>query len=222
MAFAAIRATIASVENRGTAGGVEGIANFLQFQHEVRTPTSKLIFDPKWAGVSTPIKFFSPAHYQRIVNNKPADPAEEYKGLPASGTPAKALQAHAGGLSAFQPEGSGIRRYPLQQVSPRWHSDLKQEITSEISDDSYLELKSINELGQSILNYFKKTVWGSPETIGNVSLLGSGSQAFNLYYVTHGSDSKPKSLAEMRDIAKDAYEDTFKDLERKINNVVGA
>ena len=222
MAFAAIRATIASVENRGTAGGVEGIANFLQFQHEVRTPTSKLIFDPKWAGVSTPIQFFSPAHYQRITTNKPADLTEEYKGLPAPGTPAKALQAHAGGLSAFQPKGSGVDRYPLQQVSPRWHSDLKQEISSEISDDSYLELKSIDELGQSILDYFKKTVLGSPETIGNVSLLGSGSQAFNLYYVTHGSDGKPKSLADMKKLAEDAYEDTFKDLEAKINKVVGA
>jgi len=220
-AFAAINATIAAVRDRGASEGLEGIANFLEFQHEVRTSTSDLIFDPKWAGATSTVGFFSPKHHERIVGNSPADLTAEYQGLPAIGSPVKTLQAHAGGLSALQPEGAALRRFPLQQASPRWHTELKQAISSEMADDGYLELKSIRDLGDSIVGYFKKTVLGSSQTSGNVSLLGSGQQAFNLYYITHGSDGKPKSLNEMKSIAETAYERADKELEAKINKVVG-
>jgi hypothetical protein len=220
-AYAAINATIAAVRDRGAAGGLEGIANFLQFQHEVRTSTSDLIFDPKWAGTSSTVGFFSPGHYQRIISGTPADPDAEYEGLPAQGAPVKTLQAHAGGLSAFQPEGAGVGRYPLQQVSPRWHRELKQEISMELADDGHLELKSIEDLGNAVTGYFRTTVLGSPDNIGNLSLLGAGEQAFNLYYVTHGSDGRPKDLAAMTIIAREAYERADDELETRINKVLG-
>jgi hypothetical protein len=220
-AFAAINATIAAVRDRGAAGGLEGIANFLQFQHEVRTSTSDLIFDPKWAGTLSTVGFFSPGHHQRILSGTPADPDAEYEGLPAQGTPVKTLQAHAGGLSAFQPEGTGVGRYPLQQVSPRWHRELKQEISRELADDGYLELKSIEDLGKAVTGYFRKTVFGSSENIGNLSLLNPGRQAFNLYYVTHGSDGRAKDLAAMKIIAREAYERADDELETRINKVLG-
>ena len=214
----AIQATINSLESTGGTDEAEGFANFVQFQHLVRTPTNQLLFSPEYVagiGKDLEVHMLRTAHISKVERGQ-ALTAAEIASIKAKTAPA--IQAHAGGLNMVQikPDGSGIdTKVASQSASPRWHSDLQEKTSKALVEVGSLDLADMAALGKAITDFFEDTIFGPQAGLGKVKRHGG----FGEYRFSAGG-RETHTYAQIESQAHSRYAIADEDLRSKINKVL--
>ena len=214
----AIQATINSLQQTGDTDEVEGFANFVQFQHEVRTPTNRLLFSPEYVsdiGRDRNVHIITQSEITKLQGGTPLTD-EEVESVRAKVVPA--IQAHAGGLNMVQltADNSAVNEaVASQSASPRWHSDLQTETSDALVAVGSMDLADMNALGTAIKSFFDSTIFGPSSPLKNTGLHGG----FGEYRFSAGGGST-HTYAEIVDEAHERFAAAKSDLEEKIRNVM--
>jgi hypothetical protein len=195
--YAAIKATADSFKTRGDLDAPSGIANFVEFQNRVRTPTTNLVFQPNsFAEVeNAKLPYVSRLHHESRKPYASLTPEERNQFYPKTGpdfaSNVQVLQAHAGGLRARQDktreDKSGAEKdAPLdwtyaQNASPRWHIDLTEGIVSETPVSTNVEMRTMREVRQFILKFYDRTIWSGKRDLDRTE--------FDVYQLSGGAGS---------------------------------
>ncbi|SLN59802.1 hypothetical protein ROA7450_03102 [Roseovarius albus] len=199
-----ISATAAQLGSSGDTDPLQGLAKLLKFQHEVRTPTSKLIFKPNadLSNLGRTVPYYSEAHADAGVAF--ADMTAEQKKLyypeggPQHGDQIIVLQAHAGGLDAGKVEGAvKVRSDRLQWASPEWHRKLGEEVDQPIADNIASNSDG-TAIKTAILGFYRDTIWR-----GALPLEATGGRRFDLYFTS--TDSQWRSYDSLKSYASAAF-----------------
>jgi hypothetical protein len=213
--YAAITATAESFKTRGNLDAPSGIANFVEFQNRVRTPTTDLIFKPgSFPEVSNAeLPYVSRAHH---LSGKPYDkltPAEKTSFYPDSGPkygkPVPVLQAHAGGLRARAARGETLGWTYAQNASPRWHINLQANLTTVVAGN--VEMRSMREVRRAILAFYAETIWSGKGDLP--------STAFDVYQLS-GGGAADLSYGGVKGYAGTRYQESFSKLVEAMNEVL--
>lgn len=214
--YAAITATAGRFRSDGSLDLASGVANFIEFQNEVRTPTTDLVFKPgSFAEVSSAtLPYISRAHDLSGKGYDSLTPAEQASFYPASGprfgAPVPVLQAHAGGLRA-RAERAGVLDWTYaQNASPRWHINLQARITTTIGDN--VAMRAMNEVRDAILTFFRDTIWSDSPDLGDIS--------FDLYQ--QSGSSSVMGYAQVKNYAARVYQTNYDQLQSSMNRVLGS
>ena len=188
----------------------------MKFQHEVRTPTSKLIYKPFAAlnHLDRKIPYISTAHAQLGRPFNDLSEAEKSQAYPESGPEFKenisVLQGHAGGLDAGTLSSGQIARgEKLQWSSPDWHSQLEERISGPI-DDNIASTADGKAIRNAILDFYRDTIWQ-----GAQRLPASRRTHFDFYYTS--SDAQWRTYGQLKTYARSIYRDTLGQLETDMN-----
>jgi hypothetical protein len=219
LASRVIDVTAEKMARAGETLTVRGAFALIRFQHEVRTPTSDLMFQPGSAlpHLDRTINYLSPRHYQALLHG--VEPNEEqlasyYEGLPAETTPVPAIQAHAGGLRAFRRSGAAISDdVRLEAASTHWHGLLEERIHQPLSDFALSDAE-LNQWRAPIVDFFQETIWQ-----GAVPLPATQGARFDLYFLT--SRQAVLTYEGLRSHAGTAYAATLANLNADMERVLG-
>ncbi|MCQ0091218.1 DUF4157 domain-containing protein [Roseovarius sp. M141] len=214
-----LTATAARIESGGDVDSASGLAMLLKFQHEVRTPTSKLVFKPQsgLANADRTIPYFSKAHVNsgEAYNDLSADQKTEF--YPATG-PAHmeqvpVLQAHAGGLDAGTLAGGQVARgAQLQWSSPDWHGQLGDRLNGPINDNIASTADGL-AIKDAILGFYRETIWQGAQRLPAPKRVH-----FDFYYSS--SDAQWRTYGQLKDNSRRAYSATVDALESDITRVL--
>ncbi|WP_341368405.1 DUF4157 domain-containing protein [Yoonia sp. BS5-3] len=211
-----ISATASQLGTSGEADALQGLAKLLKFQHEVRTPTSHLIFKPNapLSQLGRTVKFYSKAHAESGIALADMSPDQRREYYPANGPQPEddiiVLQAHAGGLDAGKVEnGTRSRGERLQWASPEWHTKLADAVSQPI-DDNIASNADGGTIKTAIMGYYRDTIWQGATQLG-------GSHRFNLYYTS--SDSQWRDYEALKTYASGKYTEAESALETDMNKV---
>lgn len=227
MANQAIEASISQLDSDGLAPAV-GFANFVEFQHEVRTPTSDLIFDPVYVlGINPKSeRYVSADHFAAVSsgNMDGVDISTFYKSDgPQFGDELPTLQAHAGGLYSqhLNEAGTEIVERPALGSSPRWHEALRTKVSNALTSDGALTKTHMSNLGDAIREHFVATIL---DTGADASSLKSGGVGHGEYRLSGaaqaGFRNRVHSLDDMIAEAVRRHDRAWNDLDQKIKDVV--
>ena len=205
-------ATAQHIETTGELDSASGLAKLIQFQNEVRTNTSDLIFKPhsEFGGAGETVPFFSRAHADSNIPLSELTDAQMQAFYP-TGTPQpeddiRTLQAHAGGLDAGSASGgTRVRARELQQTSPAWHSALETSINQPISDN-LASTQDLSTISNVILSHYRSTIWQGAQRLPAVNRVH-----FDLYYTS--ADSQWRTYGQLKDHAARIYGEVLSDLE---------
>jgi hypothetical protein len=219
----AIEATLRQLTQPNTA--YEGIANFIQFMHLVRTPTSHLVFSPEYSEpkYSRPVNYLTAEHYAQVARRKtPLSKAEVdglYPSAPNRGTMMPTIQAHSGGLKVLtlDESGGGIEQTESSASSSTWHIALRSTVKDVLTKQLPLDHRDMRALGDSILGYFDETIFNKTS---DTSRLLRNSTGYGLYEFTGAGAATTLEFGEIVRIAIARQEQSRKDLEDKINAVI--
>ena len=217
-ASAILAATATQIEQTGALDPASGLAKLLRFQHEVRTPTSKLVFKPHagLAHADRTIPFISRAHANSGIAFADLTDVQRDDFYPTGGpghleeTPV--MQAHAGGLDAGTLSGGQLSRgAELQWSSPDWHIQLEQRLNRPI-DDNIASDADGPAIRNAILGYYRETIWQGAQRLPAPKRVH-----FDLYYTS--TDSQWRTYGQLKDHARRTYTQTVSDLETDMNRV---
>lgn len=215
-AASVISSTAARIGTDGETDALAGLAKLLRFQHEVRTPTSHLIFKPNasLSQLGRTVPYFSRAHADSGISGEltPEQRQQYYpEGGPQARDPIVVLQAHAGGLDAGVVEnGTRAQGDKLQWASPEWHSQLVRAVDQPIADNIASNADG-STIKSTILGFYRDTIWR-----GAVPLPGSGPR-FDLYYTSY--DDQWRDYEAMKRYAAARYAEAEFELTRDMNRV---
>ncbi len=216
-AASVISATAARLGTDGETDALAGLAKLLKFQHEVRTPTSHLVFKPTadLSQLGRKVPYYSKAHADSGIALSAMTPEQRQQYYPAGGPQPGdeiiVLQAHAGGLDAGVVDGgSKARGERLQWASPEWHSKLAEEVDQPIADNIASNADGAT-IKSAILGYYRDTIWR-----GAVPLGGSGPR-FDLYYTS--SDGQWRDYEAMKTYAAAKFTEAETALTTDMNRV---
>ncbi|SMY06266.1 phage tail protein [Flavimaricola marinus] len=220
----AIAATIAQLDDAGAAPA-EGFANFVRFQHEVRTPTSQLVFSPQYTAATNPrtVGYLTPAHVAAMDRANGPLSADQLAALypsgPTFGTPVATVQAHSGGLRVVKLDGSGtgVETHDSSASSSAWHNTLRDRVSGVLGAQGALDLADMARLGEGILAAFDDTVFSSGDSTSGLTSAGAG---YGLYEFTGSGAVSTFDFATVVGIAIRRQEEARADLIRKINAVI--
>lgn len=219
-----LAATATQIENTGALDPASGLAILLKFQHEVRTPTSKLVFKPQagLANADRTIPYISKAHAASGIAYVDLTAEQRDAFYPASG-PAHledmpVLQAHAGGLDAgTMPDAdtmphASLERTKLQDSSPDWHDQLKDRLNQPLNDN-IASTADGTAIKDAILGFYRETIWQ-----GAQRLPAPKQVHFDLYYTS--TDSQWRTYGQLKDYARRSYSQTVDELTSDITRVL--
>lgn len=211
-----ISATASQLGTAGETDALQGLAKLLKFQHEVRTPTSHLIFKPnaQLSQLGRTVKYYSKSHAESgiALEDMTADQRNQY--YPANGPQPEddivVLQAHAGGLDAGKVEGgTRARGERLQWASPEWHTKLADAVSQPI-DDNIASNADGTTIKAAVLGYYRDTIWQGATQLG-------GNARFNLYYTS--SDSQWRDYEALKTYADGKYTEAEGKLQTDMDKV---
>lgn len=179
-----IATTADKLNTAAETDALEGLAKVLRFQHEVRTPTSDLIFTPtaKLSQLGRKVPYYSTAHAESGIAYSAMTTEQQDKYYPKPGPrfeePIIVLQAHAGGLDAGKVAGTAwVRGERLQWASPEWHQKLSEGIDQPLADNIASNADGTT-IQNAILDFYRTTIWR-----GAVQLEGTEPR-FDLYFTS--------------------------------------
>lgn len=220
LAHRVIEVTAEKMQSAGETQSVAGAFALIRFQHEVRTPTSDLVFKPNapLSNLDRTVSFVAPRHYQAVLHGD--EPTDEqltgfYNELPSRNTPVPALQAHAGGLNAITLSASGAlssNERHLQAASSGWHNALKERIKAPLADFALSDAE-LSQWRDPIVAFFEETIWR-----GAVPLPNPAGGRFDLYFLT--SRQAVVSYEGMRAHAAGVYNQTLSNLDADLRKVL--
>ncbi len=213
-----IEVTSQRMESIGETESVKGAFALIRFQHEVRTPTSDLMFKPGSAlpNLDRNVSYLAPQHYQALqegVEPTSAQLTDYYAGLPAENTPVPVIQAHSGGLSAYQRAGSTLSRARLEAPSTDWHNLLRERIAQPLSDFA-MSNAELDQWREPIIGFVDETIWRGAVPIAATT----GGAHFDLYYVTH--PGTVMTYDQLQSHAQQAYQTTLDNLNADMETVL--
>jgi hypothetical protein len=220
----AIAATVNQL-GQGGAAPAEGFANFVRFQHEVRTQTSQLVFSPEYTAATNPrtVGYLTPAHLAAVDRAGQPVPADQlaplYPSGPGHNTPVATIQAHSGGLSVVKLDGSGaaIETRDSSASSSAWHITLRERVSGVLGAQGPLDLADMQRLGEGILAAFDETIFSAGDDTSSLTGAGAG---YGLYQFTGSGGVSTFDFNAVVGIAIRRQEDARADLVRKINAVI--
>ncbi|MCR9088148.1 MAG: DUF4157 domain-containing protein [Rhodobacteraceae bacterium] len=202
-----------------------GATELIEFQHYVRTPTTRLVFKPKQdfaygkpdkvkVGYRAPEHLDSSEHRGTAPDALPEEQQQSWypRGLPAASRKITILQGHSGGIFARAQGGTHEDALVQQhQGSTEWHKTLEAAVDKAI-DELPATGKAI-PLREAILGHFKRTIWqGSAQ-------LDADSRAFRHYYDSR-SEGSPLSYEDLRTKFDATTDKTLEKLETAMNKVI--
>lgn len=214
--YAAIEATAGRFRSDGSLDTASGVANFIEFQNEVRTPTTDLVFKPgSFAEVSSAmLPYISRAHDLSGKGYNALTPAERTQFYPTSGpafgAPVPVLQAHAGGLRARAEKAGALEWTYAQDASPRWHINLQARISTRIGDN--VAMRAMSDVRDEILGFFRETIWSSSPDLSDTR--------FDIYQ--QSGSSGVMSYAQIRTYAAGVYQRNYDELRDSMNRVLSS
>ncbi|MEM9268884.1 MAG: hypothetical protein AAGA78_08105, partial [Pseudomonadota bacterium] len=176
---AAIVETAAQEVEAGNTDALVGASELLQFQHTVRTPTEKLVFDPSGEYPSTQVALTYKAHEH--INSEEhsetlqADLSTELRNAwypasgPNQGDQVGILQGHPGAVYARVKDraySSSIK--PQSSGHSQWDRALAEAVTRDMTD-SRVTFQEIAAIETSLVTFFETTIWtgsGRPQASG--------------------------------------------------------
>ena len=214
--YAAIEATAGRFRADGSLDEASGVANFIEFQNEVRTPTTDLVFKPgSFAEVSSAtLPYISRAHDLSGKGYNTLTPAEKASFYPSSGPhfgqEVPVLQAHAGGLRARAERGGALDWTHAQDASPRWHINLQARITTRIEGD--VAMRAMAEVRDAILGFYAETIWHNSPDLSDTR--------FDLYQ--QAGSSAIMGYAQIKAHAATVFQRNYDELRDNMNRVLGS
>ncbi|MGV8986156.1 MAG: eCIS core domain-containing protein [Cypionkella sp.] len=219
---AAVVQKAASAVGRGSIDELVGLCELIQFQHEVRTPTEKLIFDPKapYPSAKVIIAYQSYPHrlseqYAKTAEKElPQDLRAKWypAGGPQQGDRIEILQGHPGAVYARVGDVT-----PTPDVKPQsaghgtWDRDLAAKISTELEDGTVL-FNEMQKIGTDILSFYSQTIWRGTDLPQG----GAAAIAYDEYFSSGGSRV---SLDYLKTTYREKYQAAYDELSKEITQV---
>ena len=212
----------AAIES-GNKIALKAASELIEFQANVRTPTIKLIFDPKGEYPEILVTYKARPHresaqYRDTDDSKdlPESLREEWypEGGLKLGDRVGLLQAHSGGLYAFAKSGAlGDKLVTQSTGSGPWHDALTAKVQN--AADEMVSTGNATPLKYAILGHYKSTIWD-----GGNAPAGPGGRLFQSYYRSPNVGSAI-SYDSLKTEFTSGYRAVFGELANSINVVIG-
>ena len=208
-----------TAEKMATAGEtltVRGAFALIRFQHEVRTPTSDLMFRPDapLSHLDRTVGYIAPEHHAALTRGE--EPTQDQIDTWHQGRPEQvgAIQAHAGGLRAVQVSGGALTRTTrLEAASSEWHGLLEQRIQQPLADFAISDAE-LTQWRDPIVQFVDDTIWR-----GVVPLAKTDGVRFDYYFLTN--TQSVVDYEGLRTHAEAVYESTIENLNEDMEKVLG-
>ena len=102
--------------------------------------------------------------------------------------------------------------------SPRWHQELREDVSSVLGQAGSLDLGDMTNLGEKILAHFRNTIFSSESS---TDPLGAGVH-FGEYRLSGSGGTRVHEFSKLKQEANKRYTSAFEDLDKKIKDVIGS
>ncbi|SIT01908.1 Phage-related protein [Roseivivax lentus] len=218
---------VETAANRAAGGNLDeaaGAFELIQFQHEVRTPTSKLIFRPGagFPAQEVTITYKAPEHREsaEYADTPMSDLPDEERfawyppGGPHEGDEVGILQGHPGAISARVSGGAQSTEIHGQEGGHgTWNTRLTTEIVQKELTDGTVLFREVDEIGTGILSFYRETIWR-----GERSPRAQGGRFYFEYFASKtGSGAVDYGTLKTRYASE--FETVYQELSNNINTV---